>query len=431
MGGVPYIGRGSSIPWADLTDLPDLVNTFNGRYGDVVPTSGDYSFADISGTATNSQLAGPLLTALSATNGLRVSNPAGVGAASYSLVLNGATLSLSSGGLALNLGNANTWTAAQTFDAGLTIGGEILGQSDLIIEGVQSGSSAAQSSTFYLQAWTGSAAISVGQHVDGSGVLHWISNGGGDVVTLDQNGNVVFSGAGNFSGAITLGGSLQWTENNSTAYFNADNDTTFVFRATSSTTVSDASFAFQAQNGASALVVGGSNIKFVGTANNTLDDGSGNLSVAGAVTAASFSGTGAVSAVESGSSSATITNSSGTTESSGVGATVTCGPSGRILAISRVSLLVSPSGNSANVYLYRSTAGIPAAGSAPAAGDVVVAADSVLTNGHSTLEWVDTGLTNGTVYYYYLATSTASNGVEAILNTNALTNNTVVVSLAL
>ncbi len=65
----------------------------------------------------NTYLTGPLVSSLTATNGLSVTNPSGVGASSYSLVLNGTTLSLGSSGLSLNLGNANTWTAIQYFNS--------------------------------------------------------------------------------------------------------------------------------------------------------------------------------------------------------------------------------------------------------------------------------------------------------------------------
>ncbi len=57
----------------------------------------------------------PLVTSLTATNGLSVVNPTSPGAASYSLVLNGTSLSNGASGLAVNLGNANAWTAAQQF----------------------------------------------------------------------------------------------------------------------------------------------------------------------------------------------------------------------------------------------------------------------------------------------------------------------------
>jgi hypothetical protein len=73
----------------------------------------------------------PLVTSLTATNGLSVSNPASPGAASYSLVLNGTSLSNSASGLSLNLGNPNVWTAAQTFNASAVIPG---GQSLFINE---------------------------------------------------------------------------------------------------------------------------------------------------------------------------------------------------------------------------------------------------------------------------------------------------------
>ena len=66
----------------------------------------------------------PLVTSLTATNGLSVSNPTSPGAASYSLVLNGASLSNGASGLSLNLGNANVWTAQQeVVGSQLNVGG--------------------------------------------------------------------------------------------------------------------------------------------------------------------------------------------------------------------------------------------------------------------------------------------------------------------
>lgn len=119
-----------TVPWSNLTSVPSLVNSvtagsgislsattgsptitnsgvlaFNGRTGDVDPASGDYTFAEIADTAANDQLAGPLVDSLTSdASTLTVTNPSGVGSANVDL----------------NLANANTWTAAQTFTGGTT-----------------------------------------------------------------------------------------------------------------------------------------------------------------------------------------------------------------------------------------------------------------------------------------------------------------------
>ena len=68
-----------------------------------------------SASITNAMLAGNLVDSITATNGLSVTNPTGVGAASYTIVLNGVSLSNGTSGISLNLANANTWTSIQTF----------------------------------------------------------------------------------------------------------------------------------------------------------------------------------------------------------------------------------------------------------------------------------------------------------------------------
>ncbi len=76
---------------------------------------------NVTGTLTNTQLAGPLLSSLTSTNGLTATNPTGVGAASYAIVLDGSTLSLNSNGLSLNLASPNSWGGPQAFAAGFTL----------------------------------------------------------------------------------------------------------------------------------------------------------------------------------------------------------------------------------------------------------------------------------------------------------------------
>ncbi len=75
----------------------------------------------------NSALAGNLVDSLTATDGLSVVNPTGVGAASYTIVLNGTTLSNGASGLSVNLANANTWSALQTFSVGMDLAGTVGG----------------------------------------------------------------------------------------------------------------------------------------------------------------------------------------------------------------------------------------------------------------------------------------------------------------
>lgn len=75
-------------------------------------------------------------------------------------------------------------------------------------------------------------------------------------------------------------------------------------------------------------------------------------------------------------------------------------------------------GGSATFYLYRSTTGIPAQGSAPYAGDVQVAtiASGVTTTGVApNWYYIDTNLTSGQTYYYYIAgvNNTAGDGIGA------------------
>ena len=126
------LGPTTVIPSGGIINGSGSINVGGtGQFGGLLTASGGLSVASghtftnsgsWAGTAIpNSMLAGNLLSSLTATNGLSPSSPTGVGAGSYSLVLNGSTLSLGSGGLSLNLGNANSWDASQTFAAGLTI----------------------------------------------------------------------------------------------------------------------------------------------------------------------------------------------------------------------------------------------------------------------------------------------------------------------
>lgn len=52
----------TGYPYANLSGVPSMVNTFNGRSGAVVPTTGDYSAAQISGLGTFATLNNPMTT---------------------------------------------------------------------------------------------------------------------------------------------------------------------------------------------------------------------------------------------------------------------------------------------------------------------------------------------------------------------------------
>ena len=114
-----------TVPWGNLTSVPNLVNSWNGRTGAVSPASGDYSFSQISGTAANSQLAGPVVSALTAGTNVKVSNPTGVGAATVSVPtfpwadLTGVPTTLA------YTDSAQTWADEQTFSAGITGTGSV------------------------------------------------------------------------------------------------------------------------------------------------------------------------------------------------------------------------------------------------------------------------------------------------------------------
>lgn len=64
-------------------------------------------------------LIGNIVDSLTATNGLAVSNPTGAGAASYTIVLNGSSLSNGASGLSIDLANPNTWSGIQTFSSAI------------------------------------------------------------------------------------------------------------------------------------------------------------------------------------------------------------------------------------------------------------------------------------------------------------------------
>jgi hypothetical protein len=114
---------------------------------------------------------------------------------------------------------------------------------------------------------------------------------------------------------------------------------------------------------------------------------------------------------------ATYATTSATAVCAGVGSSLTSPGTAIRWTFTAVGDIANP--DAMTLWLYRGTAGIPAAGSAPNAGDVAVYGPTSFeapTDG--TLVWAgqgrDTGLTPGTVYYYYWAVA-ASNGATGTL----------------
>lgn len=238
----------------------------------------------------NSVLSGPLVTGLVTTTGLSVSNPTGVGTASYSIVLNGTTLSLVTAGLSLNLGNANTWTAVQTFGNNISFGGAQLSVSSLTTSQVLSynGTNWVNSS---LAAGTG---ISIsGLTISNSGVTSLTAgNGisvsastGGVTVSAVINGSTLSLGSSglsiNLANVNTWTGAQTFTQNVVTqgtefeinpsggtfsSYLEADSTNSSLIISVGGTTM----MTFSEANGT------------VTTTHNTLDNSSGDISITGA-----------------------------------------------------------------------------------------------------------------------------------------------------
>lgn len=80
----------------------------------------------------------------------------------------------------------------------------------------------------------------------------------------------------------------------------------------------------------------------------------------------------------------------------------------------------SVNGSGFFVGIMRSTVGIPVAGNAPAAGDVIVDSSGEIHIGTSgyiipfSLANLDSGLTTGTKYYYYYIMGAASSGTASL-----------------
>lgn len=94
-----------------------LVSSFNGRTGAVLPASGDYTIGDELPSANESNYVandntGNLLNIVN-------SDTSKATLSALKMAIDDITLIRTSGELAINLANANTWTAAQSFTAGL------------------------------------------------------------------------------------------------------------------------------------------------------------------------------------------------------------------------------------------------------------------------------------------------------------------------
>lgn len=94
----------------------------------------------------------------------------------------------------------------------------------------------------------------------------------------------------------------------------------------------------------------------------------------------------------------------------------------------RAALLAAnnTAGDGATLTLYRSTAAIPAAGSAPGGSDTALASISLVSSAASqnqaaVLQGLDTGLAGGTTYYYYVAIAALTGGTAQLdIGTNLL-----------
>ncbi|HEY1198439.1 MAG TPA: hypothetical protein VGG32_06910 [Thermoplasmata archaeon] len=132
----------------------------------------------------NEALSSVAVTSLSAGNGISLSGS--TGAVTVSAKLDGTTLSLGSSGLSINLGNANSWSATQTF-TNLYPGIEMLGP--------VSGPASTSSEIAFL-GWSGSASIGVNLFADSTGSFKVGQQGSpyNTLLTVDQSGNLNATG---------------------------------------------------------------------------------------------------------------------------------------------------------------------------------------------------------------------------------------------
>jgi hypothetical protein len=152
-------------------------------------------------------------------------------------------------------------------------------------------------------------------------------------------------------------------------------------------------------------------------------------SVTGAWTVGGLLGTAHASA----SLGANYTTTSTTAVSSGFGVSLVS--PGTTLEFQAAALVANnTAGDGVQVTLYRSTTGIPAAGSAPGGSDVAVWTSNPLlssaANQNQAASAVDimTGLTAGTTYYFYLAVQAVTGGTASL---NAGTNSTALLVRAI
>jgi hypothetical protein len=369
--------------------------------------------------------------------------------------VDGATLVVSGGRAAVNLANANTWTAAQTFNAEATFSSGITGTGS-------TGTLTAGSGILdTANTWTAPQTMdtygpSINNTIAGD-VAFGVWNYAGNVV----NGTALNLGAIQFkydNSATNTGmmGMRGWTDSTGSLtgfqlwfysyvlgasamaidYFTGDVSVYGDFTALSSAGASGGGI-IQAPNwngttwglqiGAYVGGIAGIMLNapsgfanwfeqfMVNGANMWHVDASGNAAAAGTVSGAALAANNWNSDTPVNASlSTTVSNTSTTVLSSGFGISLAT------LANS-TSILVNSLLRVSNYFvglLYRSTSGIPAAGTAPPSGDVQVSAIPTSTSDGFTLATItvlDTGLTTGTTYYYYVAFYSTTSGDAAAI----------------
>jgi len=161
------------------------------------------------------------------------------------------------------------------------------------------------------------------------------------------------------------------------------------------------------------------------------------LTVSGSASVGTTLGVGGLATLSQGAHDATLatasvgttaTTTSTTAVSTGIGLSIIPGNT-QVLLEGHAIVSNNTAGDGAIVYVYRSTAGIPAAGSAPATGDTAVFNSGAFLSSAANqqqsvaIHALDTGLTSGAKYYYYFGLAAVTGGTASLVggtNTSVL-----------